>query len=64
MPLSISSGPTNNFQTEKHSQNQAFSPQISPQIFPSESSTIGSKRRRAITFIERQIIRQYNAQYK
>ena len=56
MPLSIFSGPTNDFQTEKHNQNQAFSPQTSPQTFFSEFLITDSKRRRAVTFIERQII--------
>ena len=54
MPLTISSGSTNDFQ---QIQNQVVSPEISPP----ESST---KRRRAVTLIERQAIRDYNTNYK
>ena len=54
MPLSISSRRTNDFQ---QSQNQTFSPETSPP----ESS---QKRRRAVTLVERQAIRDYNTNYK
>ena len=52
MPLSIFSGLTNDFQTEKHNQNQAFSPQTSSQTSSSESLITNPKKRRAVIFIE------------